>query len=245
MVCAGFDDVRAHLPADTPLVVTGNPARPGFEQLFRAMNAKSATESRPNGKSGCQKRLVVIGGVGGAHSLNESMPVALQRLGKRLHGWQIVHQTGEGHLQDTLHRYRNADVDALVVSFIDELAPLLFQSHLVVCRAGGTTLSELALAGVPAVFVPYSRYAEAYQLANADVAVTAHAATMIDEVALEAPLDEALVDHIAPLLADDVRRTAMAANMRSLARPDAASLVTDTIRIILGASATGSIRLAA
>ena len=68
---------------------------------------------------------------------------------------------------------------------------------------------------------------------------------MIDETSLEGPLDEALCQHLAPLLADEPRRTAMAANMRSLARPDAASLVTDTIRIILGASATGAIRLAA
>jgi UDP-N-acetylglucosamine--N-acetylmuramyl-(pentapeptide) pyrophosphoryl-undecaprenol N-acetylglucosamine transferase len=244
MVCAGFDDVRAHLPANTPLVVTGNPARPGFVQLYRAVKARQA-DDQPARQNARLRQLVVIGGVGGARSLNESIPLALRELGDRLHGWQIVHQTGEGHLQDTLHRYRNAGVDALVVSFIDELAPLLFQSHLVVCRSGGTTLSELALAGAPAVFVPYSRYAETHQLANAEVAVAARAATMIDETSLEGPLDEALVQHLAPLLSDDARRTAMAANMRSLARPDAASLVTDTIRIILGAGATGSIRLAA
>ena len=162
------------------------------------------------------------------------MPLALNRLHDRLRGWQVVHQTGEGHLQDTLIRYRDAGVEALVVSFIDELAPLLFQSQLVVCRAGGTTLSELALAGVPAVFVPYTRYAEAYQLANADVAVAANAGTMIDETSLEGPLEEALAEHIAPLLADEERRVTMASNMRSLARPDAAALVTDTIRIIFG-----------
>jgi len=243
MICAGFDEVRAHLPADTPLVVTGNPARPIFEQLHHATISR-----RPNaGDSprGAERRLVVIGGVGGSRSLNESMPLALSRLYDRLHGWQVVHQTGEGHLQDTLCRYRDAGVEALVVSFIDELAPLLFQSELVVCRAGGTTLSELALAGVPAVLVPYTRYAEAFQLANADVAVAAGAGTMIDESSLEGPLEEALADHVAPLLGDHARRAAMAANMRSLARPDAAALVTDTIRIILGASASGSIRLAA
>jgi UDP-N-acetylglucosamine--N-acetylmuramyl-(pentapeptide) pyrophosphoryl-undecaprenol N-acetylglucosamine transferase len=245
MVCAGFDDVRAHLPSNTPLVVTGNPSRPAFEQLYRSAKAGSVTYDQASRQNNRPRQLIVIGGVGGARSLNESMPLALQQLGDRLRGWQVVHQTGEGHLQDTLHRYRDAGVDALVVSFIDELATLLFQSHLVVCRAGGTTLSELALAGVPAVFVPYSRYAEAYQLANADVAVAAHAATMIDETSLEGPLEEALVQHLAPLLVDDARRTAMATNMGSLARPDAASLVTDTIRIILGASATGSIRLAA
>jgi UDP-N-acetylglucosamine--N-acetylmuramyl-(pentapeptide) pyrophosphoryl-undecaprenol N-acetylglucosamine transferase len=245
MICAGFEDVRAHLPANTPLVVTGNPARPAFEQLYYATKAKSQASGEGVCSGNSEKRLVVIGGVGGARSLNESMPLALSRLHDRLRGWQVVHQTGEGHLQDTLIRYRDAGVEALVVSFIDELAPLLFQSQLVVCRAGGTTLSELALAGVPAVFLPYTRYAEAYQLANADVAVAVNGGTMIDETSLEGPLEEALSDHLAPLLTDEERRATMATNMRSLARPDAAALVTDTIRIILGASATGTIRLAA
>jgi UDP-N-acetylglucosamine--N-acetylmuramyl-(pentapeptide) pyrophosphoryl-undecaprenol N-acetylglucosamine transferase len=245
MVCAGFEDVRAHLPANTPLVVTGNPTRIAFEQLHRAARRDVVVEG--NGRSGptAERRLVVMGGVGGARSLNESMPSALQQLGDRLRGWQIVHQTGEGHLQSTMQRYRAAGVEALVVSFIDELAPLLFQSQLVVCRASGTTLSELSLAGVPAVLVPFSRYAESHQFANADVAVTARAATMIDETSLDGPLSDALAQQLAPLLIDENRRVAMAANMRSLARPEAAALVTDTIRIILGASATGSIRLAA
>jgi UDP-N-acetylglucosamine--N-acetylmuramyl-(pentapeptide) pyrophosphoryl-undecaprenol N-acetylglucosamine transferase len=117
-------------------------------------------------------------------------------------------------------------------------------SDLVVCRAGGTTLAELALAGVPAVLVPYPRDVEAYQLANADVVAAAGAATVIDESSLEEPLSDALVDHLAPLLDDASRRQVMAANMRTLARPDAAALITDAIRHILG-TAAGSVRLAA
>ena len=100
-----------------------------------------------------------------------------QRLATQLHGWQIVHQSGEGQLQQTINRYRDVGVDALTVSFIDEMAPVMFASDLVVCRAGGTTLAELALAGVPAVLVPYPRDVEAYQLANADVVAATGAAT--------------------------------------------------------------------
>ena len=172
------------------------------------------------------------------------MPRALERLGTQLRGWQVVHQTGEGQLQQTINRYRTACVNALTISFIDEMAPVMFASDLVVCRAGGTTLAELALAGVPAVLVPYPRDVEAYQLANADVVATAGAATVIDESSLEEPLCDALVDHLAPLLVDDARREAMAAAMRSLASPDAAAEITDVIRDILG-TAVGTIHLAA
>jgi UDP-N-acetylglucosamine--N-acetylmuramyl-(pentapeptide) pyrophosphoryl-undecaprenol N-acetylglucosamine transferase len=243
MVCAGFDDVRAHFSPDTPLVVTGNPARPDFERRYQEQQAASREQGASTNVPR-SPRLVVIGGAGGARSLNEFMPRALHKLGSRLSGWQVVHQTGEGQLQQTIERYRDAGVEALVVSFIDEMAPVLFDSDLVVCRAGGTTLAELALAGVPALLVPYARDAEAYQLANAEVVASAGAAVVIDEPSLEVPLDEALADQLGPLLADDAWRRSMAASMRTLARPDAAALVTDTIRIILG-TAAGTIRLAA
>ena len=258
MVCCGFEDVRAHFPPDTPLAITGNPARPAFERMYRQQEAGSREQGAGSSEerhsplpAPCSllpaaraRRLVVIGGADGARTINEYMPHALARLGSRLRGWQIVHQSGEGQLQQTLERYRVAGVDALTVSFIDEMAPVLFASDLVVCRAGGTTLAELALAGVPAVLVPYPRDVEAYQLANADVVAAAGAATVIDESSLEEPLSDALVDHLAPLLDDESRRQVMAANMRLLARPDAATLITDTIRNILG-TAAGTVRLAA
>jgi UDP-N-acetylglucosamine--N-acetylmuramyl-(pentapeptide) pyrophosphoryl-undecaprenol N-acetylglucosamine transferase len=242
MVCAGFDDVRAHVPPNTPLAITGNPARPAFVRCFGAAKSDFAEENRD---SQGPRRLIVIGGAGGARTLNERMPAALSRLSDRLRGWQIVHQTGEGQLQQTIDRYNAVGVDALVVSFIDEMASVMFQSHLVVCRAGGTTIAELALAGVPAVLVPYPRDVEAYQLANADVVAAAGAATVIDEATLEGTLDEALVDQLAPLLADESQRQTMARRMRSLARPDAAALITNSVCSILGATSAGSTRLAA
>jgi UDP-N-acetylglucosamine--N-acetylmuramyl-(pentapeptide) pyrophosphoryl-undecaprenol N-acetylglucosamine transferase len=263
VVCCGYEDVRAHFSPDTPLVITGNPARPAFERMYR----EQRTGGREHGAGGsgsivhapptplpapCSllpaaprpRRLVVIGGADGARSLNQFMPRALQRLTKQLCGWEVVHQSGEGQLQQTIETYRQVGVDALTISFIDEMAPVMFASDLVVCRAGGTTLAELALAGVPAVLVPYPRDIEAYQLANADVVAAAGAATVIDESSLEEPLCEALVEHLEPLLCDEPRRQAMAASMRSLAQLDAAERITDVIRDLLN-TAVGTLRLAA
>jgi UDP-N-acetylglucosamine--N-acetylmuramyl-(pentapeptide) pyrophosphoryl-undecaprenol N-acetylglucosamine transferase len=244
VVCCGFEDVRAHFSPDTPLVITGNPARPAFERMYRDLHARDAEIADEVFDTSRVRRLVVIGGADGARSINEYMPRALQRLGTQLQGWEIVHQSGEGQLQQTINRYRDVGVDALTVSFIDEMAPVMFASDLVVCRAGGTTLAELALAGVPAVLVPYPRDVEAYQLANADVVAAAGAATVIDESSLEEPLSDALVEHLAPLLSDETRRRSMAANMQQLAQPDAAERITDAIRSIFG-TAVGTIQLAA
>lgn len=219
-VCAGFNETRGYFPSAVPLTITGNPARPEFERLYRAARLGESIRR--------EKRLIVIGGAGGARSLNESMPGALARLRDRLDGWQVVHQSGEGQLQETEARYRAAGVDSLVVAFIDEIAPILFASDLIVCRSGGTTLGETALAGVPAVLVPYPLVVD-YHLPNAEVFASAGAATVIDETDLVGSLEDALVDQLGRLLVDDGQRTQMATRMRRLARPGAAANITNIV----------------
>jgi UDP-N-acetylglucosamine--N-acetylmuramyl-(pentapeptide) pyrophosphoryl-undecaprenol N-acetylglucosamine transferase len=259
MVCVGFRETVSYFPSAVPVVVTGNPARPAFERLYQLRFRRIAgDEGLPSRQAEClgtrekldpnhpgsesnrdpvtEKRLIVIGGAGGARSINESMPKALARLRERLTGWQVVHQSGEGQLQDTARRYRDVGLDALVVAYIDEMAPIMFESDLVVCRCAGTTLAELALAGVPAVLVPYPPAME-YQMANADVFAAAGAARIIDETELVGPLDVELVEQLEPLIVDDARRQSMAARMRSFACPLAAANVTDAIhQILCGAS---------
>ena len=232
-VCAGFEETRGYFPAAVPLAVTGNPARPAFERIYR--------EARLTGRRPHQKRLIIIGGAGGARSLNEHIPWALAKLRDELTGWQIVHQSGEGQLQQTEARYRTAGVDALVVAFIDEIAPVMFASDLVVCRPGGTTLAELSLASLPAILVPYPRAMD-YHLPNAEIFAAAGAATIIDETEVTGSLEDALVEQLEPLIVDDARREKMAASMRRLARPGAAANVTN---IVYEALFSASVRLAA
>jgi UDP-N-acetylglucosamine--N-acetylmuramyl-(pentapeptide) pyrophosphoryl-undecaprenol N-acetylglucosamine transferase len=113
----------------------------------------------------------------------------------------------------------------------------MFESDLVICRSSGTTLAELALAGVPALLVPHPPVRE-YQAANAKVFEAAGAATILDEAELAAPLEDALVAAIRPHIMDDAARSRMSANMQRLARPDAAANITDAICRILRTSAT-------
>jgi UDP-N-acetylglucosamine--N-acetylmuramyl-(pentapeptide) pyrophosphoryl-undecaprenol N-acetylglucosamine transferase len=243
-VCVGFRQTAAYFPSAVPVVVTGNPARPAFERRYQQAHdqsqvagaARSAAEHSTH-----EKRLIVIGGVGGARTLNESMPRALARLNHSLQGWQVIHQTGEGQLQDTALRYRDAAVDALAVAYIDEMASIMFESDLVVSRSTGTTLAELALAGVPAVLVPYPLSID-YQLPNAEVFEEAGAAVILDEAQMEEPLEAELASQLEPLLVNDDRRQAMAARMRTFACPEAAANVTEVIQRMLGSV---SARLAA
>jgi UDP-N-acetylglucosamine--N-acetylmuramyl-(pentapeptide) pyrophosphoryl-undecaprenol N-acetylglucosamine transferase len=241
-ICAGYAEAVSHLPAHLPLVVTGNPARPAFEALYqngsREIAAPSAETTRPPSESGlrvwdppqpARRRITVIGGANGARSLNEFMPATLCRLGDAIDGWEVVHQSGEGQLQETSYRYRELRVDAVVVAYIDELASVMFDSDLVVCQAAGTTLAELALARVPAVLVPRPAAFDACQMANAKIYAAAGAAKIIDENTIPATLDATLADVLRPLFKDAARRESMAKAMQKLARPDAAARITDTI----------------
>jgi UDP-N-acetylglucosamine--N-acetylmuramyl-(pentapeptide) pyrophosphoryl-undecaprenol N-acetylglucosamine transferase len=236
-VCVGFRQTAAYFPSAVPVVLTGNPARPAFERFYRQAQDRPHAADRCVENPAREKRLVILGGAGGARTLNESMPGALARLQHQLHGWQVVHQTGEGQLQDTTRRYRAAAVDALAVAYIDEMASIMFASDLVVCRSAGTTLAELALAGVAAILVPYPPALE-YHEPNAEVLEEAGAAVVLDEAEMAGPFEAELAEQLEPLLTNDGQRDQMAARMRTFACPDAAANVTDVIyRTLFGASA--------
>ncbi|MCH2595943.1 MAG: UDP-N-acetylglucosamine--N-acetylmuramyl-(pentapeptide) pyrophosphoryl-undecaprenol N-acetylglucosamine transferase [Pirellulales bacterium] len=235
LVFAAFDEVRPHLHVQASVKVTGNPARPAFEDLFHrtCANGKghiAKGEALADAANSRPKRLVVLGGAGGARSLNDSVPRALKKIGNSLSGWQVIHQTGEGQLQETENRSRKCGIEALAVSFIDEIASLLFASDLVVCRSGGTCLAELALAGVPAVLVPNSHANDDHHLANAKVFAAARACCLIDESSQSGALDTALANELQPLMADDPARLDMTDKIRQLARPQASSEIASVIR---------------
>ncbi len=220
-VCTGFEQVASNLSPMAQIHHTGTPARPRFVQQFRQGNNTDHDDRLR------ERRLVVLGGAGGAQTLNRHMPAVVAQLGSDLADWRVVHQTGEGQLQETEDRYGEDHPQILTVSYIDELASLLSETDIVVCRAGGTTLAELALAGVPAVVVPFPDAAENHQMANALVYQEAGACTVVDEWAAGDQLTEALVSEIRLLAADDQRRREMARAMRSLASPDAAEMIAE------------------
>ncbi|TWT90051.1 UDP-N-acetylglucosamine--N-acetylmuramyl-(pentapeptide) pyrophosphoryl-undecaprenol N-acetylglucosamine transferase MurG [Pseudobythopirellula maris] len=232
LTCVAFEEARSRLPIDAALAITGAPGRGGFERIYSRRAAPRLAQtgfSRPR-----EKRLVVIGGVGGATSLNDHTPSALACLGKELDGWRVIHQSGAGRLRETENRYQRAGVDALVVTYLDEMAAVCEEADLVVCRAGGATLAELALAGLPAVLVPDGRPSGGSQLRNAQIYQREGACRVIDEAALKNPqtadrsardLSVALARELRPLLVDDAQRSSLAGGMLAMARPGAAAQI--------------------
>jgi UDP-N-acetylglucosamine--N-acetylmuramyl-(pentapeptide) pyrophosphoryl-undecaprenol N-acetylglucosamine transferase len=235
LICTSFPQTGLQLRHRSTVRLTGNPIRRA------GTAAKLGRRSSANG-SGEIRQLLVLGGSGGAGSLNENVPRALykaaatcvkgtvpfsltRKLGQSPAGWRIVHQSGEADLSDTAELYRKLGIRAEVSPFLADLPAVLQETDLAVCRAGGTTLAELAAAGVPAVLLPYPHAADDHQRKNADVFVAAGGALLLDERELTGRTDDHLAALLAALAAGPERLAAMSAAMCSLARPDAAANV--------------------
>ena len=157
---------------------TGNPVRQAIRRLPPPAERFAAREG--------PLRLLVFGGSQGALALNEAVPTALAALpeGERP---QVHHQSGPRHLEATRQAYSEAGVEAEVAPYVDDMAAAYAWADLVICRAGALTVSELAVAGVPAVLVPFPFAVDDHQTRNALYLVDADAARLLpqDEMTTE------------------------------------------------------------
>ena len=204
LVCTAFQETGWDLRLRCPWRVTGNPIRGGF-----------GSTTRPPLRA-ARHQLLILGGSNGARAINESVPRALCRVRSRLHGWKIVHQSGESGLEATGGLYR-------------KLPEVLAATDLAVCRAGGTTLAELAAAAVPAVLLPYPHAADDHQRRNAELFTASGGSVTLDQRELSGRLDDHLAAVLSGLLGDGNKRGRMSAAMLRLARPRAARDVAELI----------------
>lgn len=224
-ICLAFEPAREHLP-NRRIQVTGTPLRPGFGPL--------PYPRRP-------RRLIVLGGSGGAAALNTAVPGALAALRHELAGWTIVHQAGHRDVETTAARYAAAGLRAEIVPFLDRMAEQLSRATLAVSRAGGTTLAELAACRVPAVLVPLSTAADDHQRLNARWFADRQAAVVVDEA--QSDWFDLLSAALRRLLRDEPCRTNMSEAIGRLARPAATEEVAR--RILTAAGHVAAVRLAA
>jgi UDP-N-acetylglucosamine--N-acetylmuramyl-(pentapeptide) pyrophosphoryl-undecaprenol N-acetylglucosamine transferase len=162
-------------------------------------------------------RLLVFGGSQGARQINEAMMAALPLL--REAGVDIVHQTGAADRERVAAAYAEAGLDAEIVDFEADMPARYRWADLALCRSGALTVAELAMAGLPAVFVPYPYAADDHQAANAQALAAAGAARVLDGRSLT---PERLATALRELFAEPSVLLSMSGAAAKLARPDAA-----------------------
>ena len=150
-----FEETRYHLKG-LNMVTTGMPLRPELK--------RSGPSAQSSGF-----RLLVMGGSGGAHALNEMVSQAICLLKSQVSNlkFQVSHLTGPADESHIRRRYERAGIHAEVCAFTQEMASLYETADLAVCRAGASTCAELGVFGLPSLLIPYPYAASDHQTANA------------------------------------------------------------------------------
>lgn len=140
----------------------GNPLRQAFTQ-------QAAPTERFAGRTG-PLQVLVVGGSLGAKALNDIVPQAMALIPETQRP-QVIHQSGAKQIDALRANYEAAGVQAELTPFIDDTATAFAQADLVICRAGASTVTELAAVGVAALFVPFPFAVDDHQTTNADFLV--------------------------------------------------------------------------
>lgn len=215
-VVTAFADTRG-LPAERVLQL-GNPVRPELSARLGQCTHERQTR--------VPRRVLVLGGSQGARRINELMAEAAPQIACRAGPVELIHQTGSADRDTTAAAYRAAGVQAQVEAFIEDMGSAYCAADLMVGRSGATTVAELAVAGLPALFIPYPYAADDHQAANARALAEARAAVVHEQTQLTA---DRLARAVTELLLDGERLRQMSQAMLAWGRPGAATAVVDLL----------------
>jgi UDP-N-acetylglucosamine--N-acetylmuramyl-(pentapeptide) pyrophosphoryl-undecaprenol N-acetylglucosamine transferase len=234
-IFVSFEESKKYFP-EKRTFVTGNPIRKEILNcLPRTSTIKGLSAFKPTGSqnefSGRQEALtkdrftlLIFGGSAGAHRINETVIWALDSMKEVRSSMRFIHQTGKDDLDFVSRAYQERGLDAVVKAFFEDMATRYRMADLVICRSGASTLSELAVCGKPAIFIPYPFAAHHHQRMNAQRLVKLGAARMIEDRALTGP---ALAEMILHLYAHPEERMEMEEKIRQMGKPRAAEEIVD------------------
>jgi UDP-N-acetylglucosamine--N-acetylmuramyl-(pentapeptide) pyrophosphoryl-undecaprenol N-acetylglucosamine transferase len=199
------------LPAGSPAVHTGNPVR-------AAVRSRAGAAYNPPEGDG-PLRLLVIGGSQGAGLFARAVPAALATLPPELLArLRVAQQVRPEDMARVTDAYAQLGLPAELRGFFEDVPERLAAAHLVISRAGASSIADIATIGRPAILIPYAAATADHQAANARGLVEAGGAFMIREAELT---PDGLAGTIAAILADPEGATAMAEASRGAGRPDA------------------------
>jgi UDP-N-acetylglucosamine--N-acetylmuramyl-(pentapeptide) pyrophosphoryl-undecaprenol N-acetylglucosamine transferase len=205
-------NVFASFPnVSTNALVTGNPLR---DEFFKVESPEIRFQNRIG-----PLNILIIGGSLGARFLNETVPQAIKLIPESSRP-KITHQSGANQDADLHKLYKKLNVEAKVVPFIKNTAEAFADADLIICRAGASTVSEIAAVGAAAMFVPLPLAVDDHQTKNAMYLVLKNAAWMQAQIDLT---PEKLAIEIAKMNRQILLNTAEAA--KKLCMPDAVNQI--------------------
>jgi UDP-N-acetylglucosamine--N-acetylmuramyl-(pentapeptide) pyrophosphoryl-undecaprenol N-acetylglucosamine transferase len=205
-----FEESKQYFRQQEKLRLTGNPIRINLklENKIEALNKFGLHEDK--------KTLLIIGGSGGAKSLNEAIAKSMVDLTKK--GIQIIWQTGQAYYE----QYKNYERGSVkVMPFVSDMSAAYSACDLLIARAGATTIAEVSYLGLPVIFVPSTNVAANHQFKNAKAIVDANAAEMIEDK----NLPDELIPKISEIIFNEEKNQELKENIAAFAKPDAAKVI--------------------
>jgi len=199
-------------------ILTGNPVREGFL-------SGGIKEDRPDKPF----TILVSGGSQGAHGINTAVCAALACL-KNPADLFFMHQTGTADRQAVETAYARQRVQCNVQPFFFDMAARYHAANLVICRAGATTVAEIAAVGKAVIFIPFPFAADNHQVLNARTLADEGAALMVEEKDLTGEILAKWINHYFENPRELARMAALAAGKGN---PDAAETIVDNIYELL------------
>ncbi|MBI2191731.1 MAG: undecaprenyldiphospho-muramoylpentapeptide beta-N-acetylglucosaminyltransferase [Planctomycetes bacterium] len=213
-----WEEARPHFGRRVVFRHSGNPVRPAIRR---------AVSSAVAGRSA----LLVMGGSQGSEAVNRLMLEASPVLGARRPGLEVLHLAGPSGVQELRAAYARAGLRAEVHAYREDMEAVYARAGLAVCRAGGTTIAELMVAGIPALLIPYPHAADDHQTRNAEAVEVRGGGLCLPERALTG---EALASYLLGFLGDPGRLSAFQAGTRALAMPEAGRRIADRLVELAG-----------
>ena len=206
-------------PYAAKTVTTGNPVRPAVLEAAKTPYALSRGDE--------PFRLVVFGGSQGAQFFSSAVPTALSLLAEPERKRLVVTQQARPEDADRVNScFAKLQAPAEVSFFFTDMAERLAAAHLVVCRSGASTVSEISVIGRPAILVPYPYALDHDQAANAAALVATGGAEVVAQSDLS---PDRLAAMISAAMKDPERLEKMAAAAKQAGRPDATGLLADMV----------------
>ncbi|MFG6395893.1 MAG: undecaprenyldiphospho-muramoylpentapeptide beta-N-acetylglucosaminyltransferase [Muribaculaceae bacterium] len=222
-ICVAYDGMERFFPGEK-IIKTGNPVRKDVvSSKLSQEDAKRELGFNPN-----RPLVVVVGGSLGARTINDSMKLAVRDMLKS--GASVLWQTGKLYADECQKAIADINNENLIATaFVGRMDLVYRGADLVVSRAGASTISEIQLAGVPAVLVPSPNVAEDHQRKNAEALAQRGAAVMI----LDRECAEKLPRVVTEMLRDPKKREELGANARKMALENADEKIVDEILKII------------
>ncbi|TYP92214.1 UDP-N-acetylglucosamine-N-acetylmuramylpentapeptide N-acetylglucosamine transferase [Fodinibius salinus] len=221
-IFTAFKDADHYFPIDKTQIA-GNPTR---KSLTNA-DQQEALEEFSFGSD--QKTLLVLGGSGGARSINEAMLDHIDQMHNQME-LQIIWQCGERYFDQIRNQIHKKNYENLrLIDFLHNMPEAYAVADLVISRAGALSCSELALTGKPSILVPSPNVAGDHQRKNARSMVEEGAAELIQDKDLK----NTLAGLVEKIITDQQKLAAMNKAAKKLSRPEAAeTIATEILKLI-------------